>query len=199
MGCLDKGCAALAIAVIAIAAAVLSDAYWKDTILHGIYGPAYHLRQAVPVHGNRTVFLRYEEVAARVAAIPAEAESGDVVHPPMLAQLELSPLAFAGLSEIPSISIATTPAQHAALRPFIASRLSAQRKFWAAEDLLASAAAFIQASGPTLDVGLASCAQQPSSASHTAVPLTTSFPVLRSRVAQITEWLNVFCCLRCMG
>jgi len=109
-------------------------------------------------HADRTVYKRYKTVVARLKALPNEFEQGLGIHPSMLGELELEPLAFSGLSEFPTISISSTPPQHAKLTA-VRARVNhdAKGKFWDPTELRNSAEKFLVESGDLIDLASVAC------------------------------------------
>lgn len=174
-GCFARSLLALIALLAAVAVPILRSRwcnYWIDFVLHAAErgagnGAAYHLRQAAPtaadgdvVHAGRAVYLTFAEVSARLRAYPAQAATGIVRHPNMLAEVELSPALWEGLSAIDGVALASTPEQRKVWRPYLNKHVGreANPSRYTPGALRESAEAFLDATATQISLPTAPCA-----------------------------------------
>ena len=169
--CYQSCCCACALANCVIFAVLLATpsfwvgfAYYRDWIGHQAGGVDFHLGAAssngTAWHAGKKVILRHAAVVERLRALPADLEAqAGVRHLPALAENDINPAGYEGLSSWPQIALGAAPAQHTVMREFINARVSAKApaSLWNAEQLRRSAATFLGGL-ERLDVQSAACA-----------------------------------------
>lgn len=141
--------------------------YYEDWVKHQAGGVQYHLTKdtdgdGVVTHARKDVYLRYEVVERRLRELPQQldTEGGPVHHLPALAENDINPAVYEGLSEWPSIALGTSPKPHRLLRGFLNTRVSkmAPSSLWSADALRDSASAFLTQTPDELPLLTAACA-----------------------------------------
>ncbi len=157
-------CAAVVSLVAVRDSAVAGMVYYIDLFGHLTGGVDYHLKQdtnnsGTTRHAGKLVHLTYAAVEARLRTLPADIEAhGAISHLPALAENDINPAGYVGLSEWPQIALGAAPQVHTVMREFINSRVSskAPSKIWSAQQLRDSASAFL-ASRDRINVASHAC------------------------------------------
>jgi hypothetical protein len=160
-------CVAVFMAALSLVLASFSRGllYYYDTIRHMGSGVRYHVDQdtdgdGVVMHADKQVWLNFDVVESRLKAMPKDlsnAASG-VSHLPALAEHDVNPSGYAGISSWPLNGLGTAAAEHKVMREFLNARVSrkAPASLWSADALRSSAKAFLKEKD-TLEVSSAAC------------------------------------------
>jgi len=128
--------------------------YYYDFIKHQVQGVDFHLHRdpagtGWSRHADKKVLLRHDDVASRLRSLPddlaADGDGARVRHLPALAENDINPAGYAGLSTWPQIALGAAPRPHRVMREFMNARVSAAApaSLWNAGQLRRSATAFL--------------------------------------------------------